>query len=132
MASGTYATLWTSRSNLERILLAAVAALIFVISVLLITLGESQKTTDNTSHLTTPNAQHPGGLCLSQECISVAATILSDIDPTVKPCEDFYKVLSHPYTELQDGQFAALRKEILFFILFFLILQQKTRFWNIV
>ena len=31
-------------------------------------------------------------LCLSPECVKVASTILSDVDLSVDPCEDFYKV----------------------------------------
>ena len=65
MGTGPYATLWTSRSHLERILIAAVAILIFVISILFITLGESQR---RNIYLQTSNS-HPSGLCLSQECI---------------------------------------------------------------
>ena len=29
-------------------------------------------------------------LCLSKECVKIAASILSDLDTTVDPCDDFY------------------------------------------
>ena len=71
----------------------AVLVLVIVISLLLITVGEySQYYTKDGRHGTGGK----DGLCLSQECISVAATILSDIDPTVEPCKDFYKVRKEP------------------------------------
>ena len=35
------------------------------------------------------NATH-GDLCLSKECVKIAASILSDLDTTVDPCDDFY------------------------------------------
>ena len=75
MGSGPYATLWTSRSLLERILVAAVAILIFVISILFITLGESQR---RNIYLKTSNS-NPSGLCLSQECIRWESSQISGI-----------------------------------------------------
>ena len=75
MGTGPYATLWTSRSYLERILIAAVAILIFVISILFITLGESQR---RNIYLQTSNS-HPSGLCLSQECIRWESSQISGI-----------------------------------------------------
>ena len=81
---------WSGRTRLEQVLLVIVAGLVLVISVLMIVLGEAEKGwSAATLSLTTHNHDD---LCLSPECITVAATILSDIDPKVDPCEDFYKV----------------------------------------
>ena len=88
VSSGAYYTLWSSRSILERILQVAVLVLVIVISLLLITVGEYSQYYNKDGRLDGSKDR----LCLSQECISVAATILSDIDPTVEPCKDFYKV----------------------------------------
>ena len=37
------------------------------------------------------SASHPS-VCLSPECVKVAATILSDMDVNANPCKDFYQV----------------------------------------
>ena len=37
------------------------------------------------------SASHPS-VCLSPECVKVAATILSDMDMKADPCKDFYQV----------------------------------------
>jgi hypothetical protein len=44
-----------------------------------------------TGHLHVTSASHPS-VCLSPECVKVAATILSDMDMKADPCKDFYQV----------------------------------------
>ena len=86
MGGGSAQTLWTGRTRLEQVLMVAVACLIFLSSILLIVIGKTQEGRPGTNE-TGPD------LCLSQECVKVAATILSDIDTSVEPCNDFYKVI---------------------------------------
>ena len=69
-------SLWHSRSRLEQVLVGIVVGLLFVTSILLIVMGTSSPVT----------------LCTSHECVKVAATMLNDIDFSIDPCHDFYKV----------------------------------------
>jgi membrane metallo-endopeptidase-like protein 1 len=87
MGSGA-TSLWTSRTRLEQILLVVLSVFMLLSSILLIVIGENK----SLYPVTVTSSMHVGNsLCLSPECIKVAATILSDINTDVPPCEDFYK-----------------------------------------
>ena len=61
-----------------------VTGLILVVSILFIIIGKNREIGPAN------NAQQP--LCLSPECVKVAAAIISDLDEDTDPCQDFYKV----------------------------------------
>ena len=81
MGSGPWNTLWNGRTRLEQILMLIVAGLVFTASILMIVVGKTQE----------ENGPQPNKLCLSRECVKVAATILSDLHESSPPCDDFYK-----------------------------------------
>lgn len=98
MGGGFFSKLWSGRTTMEQILMVVVCLLVFSCSILLIIIGktqETQVTVINSSHL----SNNTKDLCLSQECVQVAAAIISDLDGDVDPCHDFYKVsfLSRSY-----------------------------------
>lgn len=91
MGGGFFSKLWSGRTRLEQVLMVLVCVLIFICSVLFIVIGKTQETrvtVINSSHL----SNNTKDLCLSQECVQVAAAIISDLDGDVDPCHDFYKV----------------------------------------
>ncbi|XP_077167865.1 endothelin-converting enzyme 1 isoform X2 [Paroedura picta] len=74
-SSGSRKSCWVERTRLERSLLALVGALglslLLCISILLL--------------------QYQTRPCLTESCISVTSAILSSLDQTVDPCEDFFR-----------------------------------------
>ncbi|TSK16214.1 Endothelin-converting enzyme 1 [Bagarius yarrelli] len=68
---------WTERSHVEKKLLVVVGGLSLALFICILTLGLHY------------NESHPG-LCLTESCVSVAATIIGAIDRSVDPCNDFY------------------------------------------
>ena len=45
--------------------------------------------------------ESPSSLCLSEDCILAAATVLSSLDRSADPCEDFYQASSGNLTQVQ-------------------------------
>ncbi|XP_012683616.1 endothelin-converting enzyme 1 isoform X2 [Clupea harengus] len=68
---------WTERTHNERRLLVLVCALSLALFICLLTLGVHYRT-----------GHH--GVCLSEPCVTVASSVLSSMDRSVDPCQDFY------------------------------------------
>ncbi|XP_056158202.1 endothelin-converting enzyme 1 isoform X3 [Lampris incognitus] len=68
---------WTERTHREKRLLVLVCALSVGLFISLITTGVFYK------------QSHPG-LCLTEPCITVASAVMSSLDRSVDPCQDFY------------------------------------------
>lgn len=86
--------IWSQRSGLERILIVLVTILTLVTSMLLYVVCNSKGGSGgHPQNLLVATTKHQAikKACLSQECVKVAATMLSDIDASMDPCHDFYK-----------------------------------------
>ncbi|XP_036415962.1 endothelin-converting enzyme 1 isoform X2 [Colossoma macropomum] len=68
---------WTRRSHAERKLVVVVCFLSLALFICILTLGLHY------------NETHPG-VCLSEPCVSVAASVMAALDRSVDPCHDFY------------------------------------------
>ncbi|XP_035742254.1 endothelin-converting enzyme homolog isoform X1 [Vespa mandarinia] len=86
--SGT--TLWRARNTLEKCLFIICACLLLMVTVLSIVIsGKSSWNKGQYVHVGvhSENASY----CLTEHCVTVAATIINSIDHSVKPCDDFYE-----------------------------------------
>ncbi|XP_015172376.1 PREDICTED: endothelin-converting enzyme 1 isoform X2 [Polistes dominula] len=86
--SGT--TLWRARNTLEKCLFIICTCLLLMVTVLSIVIsGKSGWNKGQYVHLGfhDENASY----CLTEHCVTVAATIINSIDHSVKPCDDFYE-----------------------------------------
>ncbi|KAI4495872.1 hypothetical protein M0802_008278 [Mischocyttarus mexicanus] len=86
--SGT--TLWRARNTLEKCLFIICTCLLLMVTVLSIVIsGKSGWNKGQYVHL----GFHDGNdsYCLTEHCVTVAATIINSIDHSVKPCDDFYE-----------------------------------------
>lgn len=84
--SGT--TLWRARNTLEKCLLIICACLLLMVTVLSIVIsGRSGWNKGQYVHV----GLHDASYCLTEHCVTVAATIINSIDHSVKPCDDFYE-----------------------------------------
>lgn len=85
-------TLWKSRTLLEKCLILLVASLLLLVFVMGTLLSA---TTDRASPLQVLHVgQRPKEeqqYCLTETCVSTAADLLSSVDRSVDPCEDFYE-----------------------------------------
>uniref|UniRef100_A0AAY4EJK0 Endothelin-converting enzyme 1 n=1 Tax=Denticeps clupeoides TaxID=299321 RepID=A0AAY4EJK0_9TELE len=68
---------WTQRTHTERRLLVLVCALSLALFICLLTLGVHYR------------SAHPG-VCLSESCVTVTSAVMSSMDRSVDPCQDFY------------------------------------------
>ncbi|KAL7837817.1 hypothetical protein SRHO_G00275280 [Serrasalmus rhombeus] len=68
---------WTRRSHAERKLVVVVCSLSLALFICILILGLHY------------NETHPG-VCLSEPCVSVAASVMAALDRSVDPCHDFY------------------------------------------
>ncbi|XP_056591248.1 endothelin-converting enzyme 1 isoform X1 [Triplophysa dalaica] len=68
---------WAVKTRVERKLVVVVCALSLALFICIITLGLHYK------------ESHPG-TCLSEPCVSVASAVMSALDRSVDPCQDFY------------------------------------------
>ncbi|CAL4079831.1 unnamed protein product, partial [Meganyctiphanes norvegica] len=89
---------WKSRTGLEKALLVGWFLLLLVVTVLVALLHLQS----DTPKLMVHTVLHPSGIssdsslinknqCLSRDCVMIAGDVLSSMDPTVDPCEDFYQ-----------------------------------------
>ncbi|KAK2588944.1 hypothetical protein KPH14_001799 [Odynerus spinipes] len=86
--SGT--TLWRARNTLEKCLFIICACLLLMVTVLSIVIsGRSGWNKGQYVHvgLHGDNSTY----CLTEHCVTVAASIINSIDHSVKPCDDFYE-----------------------------------------
>ena len=84
-------SLWSGRSQLERVLLLSTAAL--VLTVLIIGLAAALGRQDKQMNI---KLLHPGPpvapqVCSEPQCVTVAADIIRAADFSADPCEDFYQ-----------------------------------------
>ncbi|XP_062402074.1 endothelin-converting enzyme 1 isoform X1 [Sardina pilchardus] len=68
---------WAERTHVERRLLVLVCTLSLALFISLLTLGVHYR------------ADHHG-VCLSESCVTVASAVLTSMDRSVDPCQDFY------------------------------------------
>lgn len=86
--SGT--TLWRARNTLEKCLFIICTCLLLMVTVLSIVIsGKSGWNKGQYVHLGFHDENT--SYCLTEHCVTVAATIINSIDHSVKPCDDFYE-----------------------------------------
>ena len=90
MGSSAANTLWVARTRLEQVLMVMVSGLILTVSILFIIIGKTQDFSAGSNPASGKISNQ--SLCLSPQCVKVAAAILSDLDDDIDPCDDFYKV----------------------------------------
>lgn len=105
--------LWTSRSLLEKILLVFSLILVLVVIVLSATVSILSKPPPlHVVHIgsITPTSSVTGPqYCLSRECITASSHIITSMDQTVNPCEDFYQYSCGGWIKenpIPDGKFS--------------------------
>ncbi|XP_011875203.1 PREDICTED: endothelin-converting enzyme 1 isoform X1 [Vollenhovia emeryi] len=86
----TGTTMWKARSILERCLLIICAALLLTIVVLAIVIS-SKNGWDEAQILHVTSHGEDGTHCLTEQCVTVAASLINSIDNSVDPCNDFYE-----------------------------------------
>ena len=81
------------KSNGCRYIVAATILTIAVAAVIIIALGVPLGVINEKygSRVTSTSPISDTAMCLTPECIKLAASVLSTIDQTVDPCTDFYK-----------------------------------------
>ncbi|XP_011139623.1 endothelin-converting enzyme homolog isoform X2 [Harpegnathos saltator] len=83
-------TLWKARSTLERCLLIMCTTLLLTVFIL-ISLFRHRPQWDEAQILHVTSHGEDGTHCLTQHCVTVAASIINSIDYSVDPCDDFYE-----------------------------------------
>ncbi|XP_073173323.1 endothelin-converting enzyme 1 isoform X4 [Lepidochelys kempii] len=76
--SGNSRSCWTERTHIEKHLLVLIVVLALSLLACVLALGFQYR-------------DRPSKSCLTEACISVTSSILSSLDRTVSPCEDFFK-----------------------------------------
>ncbi|XP_050787171.1 endothelin-converting enzyme 1 isoform X1 [Gopherus flavomarginatus] len=76
--SGNRRSCWTERTHIEKRLLVLIVVLALGLLACVLALGFQYR-------------DRPSKLCLTEACISVTSSILSSLDRSVSPCEDFFK-----------------------------------------
>merc|ERR1719228_2189488 len=89
-------SLWHGRSGLEKVLAVTCLALIVTCLVLAIALSSTNRREGNIQlNLVHPPQRHQpvphNKVCLTPECVSVAAEIIESADMSADPCTDFYQ-----------------------------------------
>ncbi|XP_057322411.1 endothelin-converting enzyme homolog [Microplitis mediator] len=88
---------WRARSKLERCLFLiclGLSLIIFILLVVIITTATNNSPIKNEwddaqiLHVSTSNSSFH---CLTEHCVTVAATIINSINPSINPCDDFYE-----------------------------------------
>ncbi|XP_058803973.1 endothelin-converting enzyme homolog isoform X2 [Phymastichus coffea] len=82
-------SLWRARSTLERCLFIICVALLLMVVVLSIVISSKNGWDSHILHITSHN--EGDSHCVTQHCVTVAASIINSIDHSVNPCEDFYE-----------------------------------------
>lgn len=82
-------SLWRARSSLERCLFIVCAGLLLI--VVMLSIISSKNGWDEAQILHVTSHGENGTPCLTEHCVTVAASIINSIDSSVDPCEDFYE-----------------------------------------
>ncbi|XP_033226220.1 endothelin-converting enzyme homolog isoform X2 [Belonocnema kinseyi] len=82
-------TLWRARTTLERFLFIIVSGLLLMVIILSIVISSKSSWVEpRILHIA---STEDGSHCITQHCVTVAASIINSIDDSVHPCDDFYE-----------------------------------------
>ncbi|RZF31949.1 hypothetical protein LSTR_LSTR012419 [Laodelphax striatellus] len=87
--SGT--TLWKSRSLLEKCLILLVVSLLLIVFVLGSLLSATKNETNPLQVVHIGAQTKDERICLTETCVTTAASLITSIDSSTDPCEDFYQ-----------------------------------------
>ncbi|XP_011301626.1 endothelin-converting enzyme 1 isoform X2 [Fopius arisanus] len=87
--SGT--TLWRARTTLEKYLEVICGGLLLTVIALIVALGRKHDWRSNDAQILHVTSNTDGLHCLTERCVTVAASIINSINPRVNPCDDFYE-----------------------------------------
>ncbi|XP_014472427.1 PREDICTED: endothelin-converting enzyme 1 isoform X2 [Dinoponera quadriceps] len=83
-------TLWKARSILERCLLIICTTLLLIVMILISVISHRSRW-DEAQILHVTSHGEEGTHCLTEHCVTVAASIINSIDYSINPCDDFYE-----------------------------------------
>ncbi|XP_012171205.2 endothelin-converting enzyme homolog isoform X2 [Bombus terrestris] len=83
-------SLWRARSLLERCLFIICVGFLFMVVMLSIIIS-SKNGWEEAQILRVTSHEEDGTHCLTEHCVTVAASIINSIDHSVDPCNDFYE-----------------------------------------
>ncbi|XP_054269922.1 endothelin-converting enzyme homolog [Macrosteles quadrilineatus] len=88
----TGSTLWKARTLLEKCLILLTASLVLLLFVMVTILSSrSHNVPYQFLHVGTATPSKEQEFCLTGTCVQSAASLLSSVDRSVDPCEDFYE-----------------------------------------
>ncbi len=119
-SSSTKRALWIVVVTLAVVLVVSLA----VVFVLAIALGveKADSSDDDTSAVEVPTSAVEAPVCLTPDCAQLSALVLSGLDETIEPCDNFYNFSCGSWVQntiIPDGRFVYTYHIIFFCVCLF-------------